>query len=297
MRVFAILLPGLLAGFGVMAVGQEAPPASAHAYFDELRARPEVIGAYSLRDAAQLARRQDGGFSYVNKREPLVTYDPANDPDPRRQDAAKVHITPASNSLRNQVRIPIPPYKGPLLVTWDAWWGKEFRDAGIPTYKAFQIASRNTLSLEIRSRFSLARGGDIAMVDLRYYGRPGPRTVVGAGRVAGVNYGRNQSLGPMRDGFAIAPESWTRYWVLLTPAGDWYECSFWIADEDRGPVQILDKRLVRPKDVQGWNSFWVEMNTSSDGVRRGRPTLVAYVRNVVMLAGLTDAGPLLVRPR
>ena len=60
---------------------------ASHAYFNSLSARPDVLAAYSLRDQAQI-------YTYrTRKGEPsAVIYDPANDRDPRKQDAAKVLI-------------------------------------------------------------------------------------------------------------------------------------------------------------------------------------------------------------
>ena len=95
-----------------------------HEYFDMLGARSDLLRAYSLRDPAQLRQ-----FAQSQTRALAVTYDPANDPDARRQDAAKA-VTPANRvSLPNQVRLPIPSISGTksLFVTWDAWFGQEFR--------------------------------------------------------------------------------------------------------------------------------------------------------------------------
>ncbi|HEY0872610.1 MAG TPA: hypothetical protein VGD94_03990 [Vicinamibacterales bacterium] len=259
-----------------------------HAYYLTLAGRSDCLRAYSLRDAAQLQTPNNGGFAHSNSRPLVVTYDPANDPDPRRQDAAKVVIGTSSNSLVNQVRVPIPQYSGALLVTWDAWFGKEFAQStsGIPTYKNFQLASNGAIWTEVRSRFSLASGGDIAAVDLRYYGTPGPGTTK-----------QGDALAPMTGSFVIKPETWTRYWVLIKPAGQWTEFSLWVADATRGPVQLLDRSLVTPKGSGArWDEFWLEYNTSTDTVKPGRPPLVGYARNIVMLHNVTNVGPLLQRP-
>lgn len=259
-----------------------------HGYYLTLASRSDCLQAYSLRDAAQLQTPNNGGFAHSNSRPLVVTYDPANDPDPRRQDAAKIVIGTSSNSLTNMVILPIPQYSGSLLVTWDAWFGKEFAAAtsGIPTYKNFQLASNNAIWTEVRSRFSLASGSDIAEVDLRYYGTPGPGTTkVG------------DALAPMSGSFTIKPETWTRYWVLLNPVGQWTELSMWVADQNRGPVQLLDRRLVTPKGSGSrWDQFWLEYNTSTDTIKAGRPNLIGYARNVVMLQGVTNMSGLLQRP-
>jgi hypothetical protein len=124
------------------------------------------------------------------------------------------------------------------------------------------------------------------MVDLRYYGTPGP----------GFFSGNLDALSPMVGTFLTAPEKWTRYWVFLNPAGTWWELSLWAADTSRDPVQILDKALVQPKSGTRWDQFWLEYNTSTDAIKPGRPNLVSYCRNVVMLQGLSDPTPLLIKP-
>lgn len=264
------------------------PPTGDHGYFDALSKRSDLLIAASLRDPAQLAVKNSGGYAYCNKCPLDITYDPANDPDPRKQDAAKVVVGTGSNSLRNMVQIPIPAYGSSLFVTWDAWMGKEWATAGIPTYKHWQFASPATrIWTEVRSRFSLAPAGQIAAVDVRYYG-----TSFGAG----TTWGPADSIAPQEAQFIIAPETWTRYFALFTHVGTHVEFSLWMADENRDPVQLLDKRLITPGSSGRWESFWVEFNTSTDAIKAGRPPLVSYVRNVVMLRGINDPTPLLVRP-
>jgi hypothetical protein len=122
-----------------------------HAYFEELIARSDCMKAYSLRDNAQLTE-----FSNSRSRPQRVTYDPAKDSDPRRQDAAKLVLPAGRVSLGNTVRLPIGTSDGTsTLVTWDAWFGSEFRFAntGIGGYKTFQFASpANRIWFEVRTR-------------------------------------------------------------------------------------------------------------------------------------------------
>lgn len=252
--------------------------------FDTLCQSAAKLACYSLRDDAQLAQ-------YVHSKARLrkVFYLYPNDPDPRRQDAAKITVDTSSNSLTNQIRLPIPAYTGSLLVQWDAWMGAEFKQSvsGIPTYKHFQLASGGNIWTEIRSRFSAATSGNVALVDLRYYGSPGP----------GFFVGNMDALSPMAGSFHTAPEVWTRYWAYLKPAGTYTELSLWVADVNRDPVQILDRALVTPRPgYSRWDSFWLEYNTSTDTLKAGRPDLISYARNVVMLQGISDPRPLLIRP-
>lgn len=266
------------------------PPTGNHGYFNSLVALTQnLLRAYSLRDPAQLTFPNQGGYAHSNTRPLVVTYDPTHDPDPRRQDAAKVTIGTSSNSLTNQIHLPIPPYSGALLVTWDAWFGKEFAYAvhGIQNYKNFQLASGGGIWTEVRSRFNAATSGNISLVDLRYYGIPGP----------GFFVGNLDALSPTVGAFQVAPETWTRYWVFLNPTGGTYtELSLWVADPTHGPTQILDRALVTKRNGLPWDQFWLEYNTSNDTVKPGRPELISYARNVVMLKGLSDPTPLLIKP-
>lgn len=125
-----------------------------HTYFEALVARPDCMAAFSLRDNAQLKK-----YSNSKSKPQRVTYDPTNDSDPRRQDAAKVVLAAGSVSLGNTVRLPIGTSDGTsTLVTWDAWFGKEFAvsNTGIGAYKTFQFSSpNNRIWFEVRTRLSL----------------------------------------------------------------------------------------------------------------------------------------------
>jgi hypothetical protein len=132
--------------------GATGSKSASHAYFETLLARADCYKAYSLRDNDQLKQ-------YTNSRSKpqRVTYVPADDADPRRQDAAKLVVPAGKVSLGNTVRLPIGTTDGTTtLVTWDAWFGKEFRyeHTGIGNYKTFQFASpKDRIWFEVRTRF------------------------------------------------------------------------------------------------------------------------------------------------
>jgi hypothetical protein len=275
---------------------QIQPPPGGHAYFDMHCASSAKLACYSLRDSKQLDHPNNGGFAHSNARALVVTYDPV-------VDAARVTIDTSSNSLSNQVRLPIPAYGSSLFVTWDAWYGDEWRSgiSGLETHKEFQFASPATrIWTEVRSRFSQAPKDQIARVDVRYYG-----TAFGPG--SGWDYylnpahwsGSKDAIGPQTGEFVIAPKTWTRYYAHFEqdPSG-YVAFSLWMADVNRLPVNLLDRRLIKPNSSGRWESFWLEFNTSTNNVKPGRPPLVAYVRNVVMLRGVTssDVPALLERP-
>jgi hypothetical protein len=253
-----------------------------HGYFQTLSARPELTAAYSLRDQAQLDQYADGRPPSSS-----ITFDPENDHYPRAQDAAKV-VVGANMATIKQVRLPIGTGAGTTLITWDAWWGPEFRSdrGGMLTQKTFQIASHLDNSerwLEIRNNFNQASGSNIAAIDMRNYAHAvGPSTFNGP----------NGGTGPQRAQFQIAPATWTRYWVLVEILPDAIDrVSLRVADENRGPVVLLDR--VEIESAGTLTNLWLEYNSSSD--RMGGP-LVGYLRNVVILHDVASPATLYQRP-
>jgi hypothetical protein len=257
-----------------------------NSYFDDLSVRSDCMVAYSLRDMNQLLAFMDQSNPSIKPWD--ITYDPTHDPDPRRQDAAKVVIPANEPSLPNNVRLPIPDVgSGSLFVTWDSWMGREFAYAstGIGNYKHFQFTSPDRIWTEVKSDFNLAVPGSVAMVQVRAYAQ------MGSG-LLGPNVTNEQPLSPMASEFAVLPEKWTRYWAYFNPVGEWYEFSLWLADASRGPVLVLDRRQIKPNyplGATGWQSFWLEYNTSAHGWDTGFPARVGYARNVVMLRGVTPS--------
>jgi hypothetical protein len=267
-------------------------PGFPHGYFTSLSARSNVLGAYSLRDQEMLNTYAHGpGSGSIS-----FTYDFVNDLDPRKQDAAKVTIPADKAHVQSQVRLPIPPIQGDsLLVTWDAWWGKEFAyaHAHIGNYKAFQFASpADQIWTEVKSDFDKAVRFPpaVAMVEIRAYGERKNGEL-------GPNVTNENPLSPMAAQFAIMPETWTRYWAYFRPTDQWHEFSLWMADETRDPVLVIHARQMKPnRGAEGWESFWLEYNTSGGGVTAARGPLVSYVRNVVMLRAVSEVSALLERP-
>jgi hypothetical protein len=273
------------------------PPGDPHAYFDMVSKRPEVVAKYSLRTTDQIKQYSKP------KPAPHVFYSPETDKDPRKQDATKLVIPKGHVSLHNSFRLPIPEAKDKsMLVTWDAWFGREFmyNYSGLGKYKNFQFAS-GRIWTEIRARFELGykfqKPPAIAMVDVRQYSQadswPAATETV---QFNNIGYG-GAVLGPFKNDFAIQPETWTRYFVLFNPTGkdNLFEFSLWVSDVKRDPVLVLDKILIRPNPKVGrWDMFWFEYNSSSTS--NSMPERISYVRNVVMLAGMKDPTEILQRP-
>jgi hypothetical protein len=266
----------------------DAQTTDPHAYFNALVTRPEHYRSYSLRDPKQLATRNNGGYAQCNNCPLDVTYNPTNDPDPRRQDAAKLVVPASNNDIGNPVYLPLGTQDGhTYLVTWDAWWGAEFDygNTNLGTYKAFQFAQPggtgspcmgNPGWFEVQERFNQASGSAIAKTTARSY-FPAQDPIPGAD-------------------FTVQPERWVRYWVLIEknaePTPSYF--SMWMADTQAGPVQLLNRAAL--KSCASVSNFWIEFNTSSAWSTRVVGPLVAYLRNVVMLKDVVGPTTLFQRP-
>jgi hypothetical protein len=268
---------------------------SAHSYFDALVDRPEHWKSYSLRDPGQLAPGAKGGYAHCNSCPLAVTYDPANDPYPRRQDAAKVEIPANRNSLPNQVRVPMGTAdEDSYLVTWDAWFGAEYHRSNtqMTNQKSFQISSGgDRLWFEIQSRWSQGGKDGLALVTGRAYNS----VTRSSEKAFGPNVTKLDPL-PSVGSFVLKPERWTRYWALIDQRADDYDLtSLWVADEQTDVVQVLDRMQLNA--AQGkLDSFWLEFNTSTEERPPDRGPLVAYVRNIVMLRNVVNPRSLMLRP-
>jgi hypothetical protein len=210
--------------------------------------------------------------------------------------AAKALIGTGGNSLLSQVRIPLGTEDGhSYLFTWDAWKARGFRcvqladgslsGSGLSNYKDWQFGQGSgndgSLGLEVRSRFlydknTVLAPDELAVVDMRRY-------------LAVENPVTQDSLIPVLAPFRIKWEVWTRYWVLIEHiVGDWDRVSLWCADATRDPIQIYDRVGVET-DSHRIAAWWVERNTSTDTVAKGRGELRARDRNFAALKDPTTA--------
>lgn len=357
------------------------PSLYAHDYFNNLVARPDHWKSYSLRDANQLKSRRQGGYSASNSRPPSVTYDPNNDPDPERQDAAKVTVpafagartqlaapsdsvqtvvtlalvdgnyfagrailvdeeimliksvdktansltvsrgagqtlaathsegagvTVNSNSLPNQVRLPLSTQDGETyLFTWDALWTGSYLRSGLTNHKAFQFTSGgDKIWLETQTRFSGASSSgfdittDIASVTTRAYsGIGGNADYSLTPGLLGPGVTNNDPVKPKVGQFIIKPNQWTRFWVRIEQRADDYDwMDFWVADESSEAVKIYDQIPLSVRNG-AIDQFWLEYNTSTDTFVRGDGRdLVSYFRNFVALRTSELPGNLFQRP-
>jgi hypothetical protein len=311
---------------------EPAPPGdgTAHTYFNALTQRQDHQRSYSLRDQRQLVEYghipsgQRGDINYI------WPYDS----DPRRQDAAKLIIPSDGSGVKSdtnrnsiyQVRVPMGPMElgHSYLVTWDAWYGNEWREeiSGIPAHKAFQFdgPDRNNgapkIWWEIHHAYKHVddypvSSSEVARLSVRHYASPMQTNPDGV--AFGVPAGPNVTSGstsstpvtPYRQ-WNVKPERWVRHWQLIEFGMDpqnWRNnppgtlMSLWVADEDRAPTQIYN-RLQVTLYPPGIEKFWIEFNTSTNEVKPRRPNLVAYFRNVVVLkdVGYSGVSSLLQRP-
>jgi hypothetical protein len=265
-----------------------------HSYFDALVERPEHWKSFSLRDARQLQTRANGGYAYCNSCPLAVTYDPANDSDYRRQDAAKVVIPAGKNNLPNQVRLPLGTSDGSLyFITWDVWFGQEFepQNTGISNHKTFQISSNDSLWFEIQSRWNQGGRDGLAQVTGRAYTGNRQRDEAIGPNVQGLD-----PLMPMVGSFVLKEHRWTRYWAVIDQrAADYDLTSLWVADETTNPVQLLDKLQLNAYAAK-LDSFWIEFNTSTDTAPLDRGPLIAYIRNIAVLRDVVNPASLMQRP-
>jgi hypothetical protein len=223
-----------------------------------------------------------------------------------------VHLS--SNSLANQVRVPVGSYDGATwFITWDAYFTDSFLNNGIGAYKTFQLASSNSIWLEPQLHFNGAHVAASAFDPSRHVATAGQvRSYNAVGGPADYALSNENQLGPgvsnnqpirpnSNEFFVVHANRWTRWWVRIRQrANDYDSFDLWMADEQTGPVQIYSNIPVSVRDGR-IDDFWVEFNTSTDALPPGRLTdlrdLVAYMRNVVILRDVPDnVSPFLVRP-
>ena len=319
MRTFATLFFFVLLSSSVHPQSAKGP----HAYFDEAVASPYHWRSWSLRDSAQIE-------AHIHRKSGTrqTSYVWPSDPFAHAQDAAKIVLPPNVGNYE-QMRFPIDIGAHRLgvkrvsaLVTWEFWgddsWVTELNpQPNRPTprggYKSFQLAShgRNPEAwFEARHRF-FGADDHFSYLDARSYTAPDPSngTVRGGAGVEFRDLGGkllrrygSDALGPMLAEFPVATRTWTRFFVRVEfNAGDPYAAvSFWVADETRDPVALfLDRRILNfepgtKEDPQGLlDSFWVEFNHSQGRVGG---EMIGYVRNIVVLKDVPDAGRWLQRP-
>ena len=230
---------------------------------------------------------------------------------PHASGATLMHST---NSLRNQVRIPLGTEDGhDYFFTWDAYWTDSYLGTGKFNHKAFQLTSgsRDGDSIWLESDMTYGSDGSscwnpavhVATFHMRLMNLPGgdANWSLTDGNRIGPGATKENPLGP-RTEYCVEPNTWVRFFLHMRQrANDYDYIDMWIADERREAVQVVHNVpvSVRPSGLtpNSVKTFWVEFNSSDDTLYRmdGRD-LVSYVRNFVALRDIGDARSLLVRP-
>lgn len=223
----------------------------------------------------------------------------------------------SNNSLRNQIRLPVGTSDGSTwFFTWDAYFTASYLNNGIGNFKAFQLSSpSNDIWFEPQTDFSgdgapgFSPSNHVAVARFRSYNRVGGLLPwVGGYLGPGVTDNNPISptaMSPQSARFLIHPNRWTRWFVRIRQqANDYDILDAWLADEQQGPVLVLNQIPVSVSSENGVSTidkFYLEFNTSTVPLPAGRTTdfrdLVAYARNFVVLQDPpSDLGGLLQRP-
>lgn len=220
------------------------------------------------------------------------------------------------NSIVNQLRVPLGTSDGnTYFFVWDSLWTPSYLQAnsGLDHYKSWQFESGNTIWFESRVRFNGGWGTsacpfnastDIACLDFRGYNiTGGPSTwSLATADYFGPIVTNHQPIEPLTGVFTVKPNRWTRHFVLIEQrANDYDYISAWAADENVGPVQLLNRvpasvrTAITPNTI---TKFYWELDTSQDSIstRAVGSQLVSYHRNFVALRNPGDPTPLLIRP-
>jgi len=186
------------------------PATDDHARFDTLRALPQCLVSESLRVQSEIDALTGAGVStaYVAK-----------------QDEAELIIPPDRASLagNQQLIIPIRQTTGPLLLTWDVWYGHEWRKVehgGSYDYafdksyqhKEFQCGfdtdgggGKGTIFFETQTMYQRGTADHVGAVGHRLYGVKAPGTTIEAGEPNA--HGSPYGPGTEPDGVAMIQHS------------------------------------------------------------------------------------------
>lgn len=235
------------------------PAAGNHAYFDALVARSDHWKSYSLRDAKQIALYRAGST-------PWVDYLYATDPDPRRQDAAKIVIP--EYTWRGQA------LSGPMGVS----------DTSFVTPAGLNQNPQITYRIEAESMRYVSRtpapGG----------GWPGGMTTVQRGvngtvavahpNGAQISTSTNSLLGQVR--LPMGTQDGHRYLVTWEA---WYGAEYRFAHA--GIPNFKTFQFDSPRRVGGPATIWMETNNAF----QASPTTAGMLRGRYYQTALTPAGP------
>lgn len=243
-----------------------------NAYFGYLIGLPELHDAVALRSPQEVI---DNVF-FERKHKATTSYDPDFDAARFIVKENRPSVVIGDQVRRNFEKID----SGNMLVYWEAlapaYWSSGGSVDGVNNYKAFQLSKDGKLTLEPRYRFGQVGKPHVARVDVRAYGAQ-----------SGVQIGSGDSVAPQRREFRIKPDKWTHFWAFIDFDNNRF--TYWVGDEDRAPVAVIDNVPFKWKQNYGsefgFNQFWFEFNTSQ---KRTGPEAYHYGRNLVILRDIDD---------
>lgn len=254
---------------------------SPHSYFDLLSAKPELLISHAYRTQAEIDADPHNGAGNT-------VYDPVEDAAkftlPNGGDGTKDASIPSSD----QVRPPFTPKgmtSGNLFIFYElkheSGFVSEGDVQGLERWKMTQVQKRNIgrrQAIEPRYHFIRVDPPYVADVDVRIYGD----------KNGYADNGLN-SIGPQTGQFDVLPDVWTRHWLFVDIENK--ELSYWVGDETRANVTILDH--VPMDYALEWPggefiAWWLEANSSSKR-DAGAPALNFWGRNLVILEDVLNA--------
>jgi alpha-tubulin suppressor-like RCC1 family protein len=312
----------------IINIGSVCVYAAPNDYYDMLRARPQYLKSWSLRDQTQLNNLVDSSPSTC------FTYNPLGDNYLLKQDGAKLIKPPRADfasypslatygtvgdeSIPGKQRLifPLGISSGSMLLTWDFFWGKEFKTntGTVDAWKTFRMfagsgtgGTQNYWSLHDVMGYSGRAIDELS----RHHENLHNTNLYAPG---------NLDLDPYQPtGLGAVPKStfltnvgvWTRYWIEIrlnvpgseftewsqtymggTPlTGTWDMCSLWIADEGRTPVRVIYRVPVNRADLM-LSQFRIQFDTSSNNINPGTGLtgpVIGYARNVTILRDLLNS--------
>ncbi len=236
---------------------------------------------------------------------------------PRAHTAATSVLRRSKNKLDSQIRLRLNTANNySYYSVVDTFWTDSVMNTPNLTFKLFQFSSPGD-RIWVEPRLVFSGGNAISRPDdwdaAVYCGVVDVRTYENGGGVvpwipteqrhgaALVRVGQNMT--PQVGRFGVKPNVWTRWhWKFEQIAGDYDSFSFWMSDETRDPVLIIDALPVnigRGTGTDEIDRWWLEMDTSVEADIRGDlDPYIAYIRNFAINRGAlgTDWSSFLVRP-
>lgn len=258
-----------------------APQPGNYPYFDSLVARPDRLFVWALRSTAEIAQyaRPANGFEIP------TTYDASVDACLFQIDPTRGGVDGTANEP-SQVWLPLAIAFGTtFLLTFDQLWSAGWAYLGVgyvPRYKTLRFDCNNGAEAStwgtLKHHFD---EGPAASGLLRYkyeVGTAHPYVLPPTQEVSEVV--QPQTF------FTMQASRWVRTWVYYNAANQLL--SQWTADSVQGIVQQMNQNKWGFPST-GLRRWRLEFDTSADSTPALNPLSKAWIRNVVVLQGLSYA--------